>query len=183
MHERLVEPQVRCGLQGKHLCGTVDELVGPGAGVTVDVALALHAEVERQVREALLYRGDVPDLFAPAAQRAADVVERIGAYVLDEQRVELADLVEGIELIYRVLGEAAHAHLQIGGVLEEDVLPKLALGLLQKVLVFQDLQVLRSEAPVPVGVPDHGPAVFPAELRRDYALLLPLRLQEVLVWR
>ena len=158
--EARVEAELGGGDQRKRLGLSVDDLVGAGARVAVDVALALAAEQHAEVREAGVERAHLGDVLAAALQRAADVVEDGRVDVLHEVGVEGAEVAQVVELVDRVLVEhLPREHVQLVDVLDEDGLPQLALSLGQVVLVVEDVEVVLGEGLVQVGGTLHAPGV------------------------
>ena len=128
--------------------------------MAVDVLAVRRGEVAGEVGEPLLERVDVVDLVARAAERARDVVEDLGVHAVEEQRVERAELVEGVELVDHAGGIGAHAHVELFHVLDVEVLPELVGGLGQVVLTLQDTREARGERAVEVDVAKHVPGVM-----------------------
>ena len=163
-HEGRVQAELAGQAQPGGLSVTVDDLLGAHAGVAVDVLLAVHGEVARQVRQPLLERVEARDVRLAATQRLRDVVEDLGVHVLDELGVEGADLVDRVELVDHALGVAAHDHVELLDVLDVDRLPQLGSRLGQVVDRLEDAPEGGGEGPVEVDVAQHDPGVGAPDL-------------------
>ena len=161
--ERRVEPQVRGNLERIRLSLAVDDLIGAGARMSVHERLAAAFEVEGEVRKPLLDRLYVRDVAALAVERRADIVEHVRGHVLYEQRVEILQLVERVELADLALLVGAHVHTKLVGVLEEDIVPKLADCLGEMILLGEESHEIAGEVTRPVRVPHDDPRVRPAD--------------------
>ena len=149
--------------------------------MAVHERLAATFEEKREVRKPLLNRLHVRNIAALAVERRADVVEHVRGHVLDEQRVEVLQLVEGVELANLALLVGAHVHAKLVCVLEEDVVPQLADRLAQMVLLGEESHEIAGEVTCPVRVPHDDPRVRPADNSPRDALVATLRLKAVLI--
>ena len=179
--KRRIEPQVRGNLERVGLGPAVDDLIGASAWMAVHERLAAAFEVEREVRKPLLNRLHVRNIAALAVERRADVIEHVRGHVLDEQRVEVLQLVEGVELADLALLVGAHVHAKLVCVLEEDVVPQLANRLGEMVLLGQESHEVAGEVTRPVRMPHDNPRMRPADDSTRDALVATLRLKAVLV--
>ena len=91
--EGLVDAQLFGRFLSCYLAGAVDEELSANAGMAVDVLAVVGGEVTREVCQALLERVDVVNLRLGAAQDGDDVVKDLRVHVLQEVRVEGAQLV------------------------------------------------------------------------------------------
>ena len=163
--EGIVDAEFGGQAQAGELCAAVHDLFRADAGVAVDVLVVSDREVAREVRDALLERVEVADLRLCAAQSLDDVVEYLGVDVFDEQRIEVAHLVDRIELVDDAVGVAADHHVERLDVIQVDGLPQLrdCLGLV--VDLFEDLAERCGEVAVEVDVAEHDPRVLAAHGR------------------
>ena len=179
--KRRIEPQVRGNLERVGLGPAVDDLISASAWMAVHECLAAAFEEKREVRKPLLNRLHVRNIAALAVERRADVVEHVRGHVLDEQRVEVLQLVEGVELANLALLVGAHVHAKLAGVLEEDVVPQLADRLAQMVLLGEESHEIAGEVTCPVRMTHNDPRVRPADNSPRDALVATLRPKAVLV--
>lgn len=180
--EGAVEAEKLGGLQRLVLGLAVDDQLGADAGVPVDPFAVIGRKVAREVGEALFERVDVTDLGLIASKYCDDVVEDLAVEVLEEQRVESAKLVKGVELVDDAGGEFADPHVELGEMFGVEVFPELVARLGQVVLGLEDLAEARGERSVEVGRSKHVPSVGTADVYAGDALV-GARLQAPLAGR
>lgn len=105
--EGVVESQLVGDFLRRALACAVDHGLGADAGVAVDVLAVGGGEVTGEVREPLLQWVHIVDGAFLAAEHGHDVVEDLGVEVLQEQGIELANLVQAVELEDGASGVAA----------------------------------------------------------------------------
>ena len=143
-HKRVVKAELAGGFERGFLGGAVDKQFRSHAGMAIHPFAIVGGEVAAQVRQTLLKRVNIVDLGLLAAKHGNDVVEDFGIKVLQEQRIEVAQLVKESNLWDgRIV--TANAHVKLFDVLDVQVFPKLVAGLRQIVFVFKDFAGKRAE--------------------------------------
>lgn len=162
-HEGGVETEISGGLQCGFFCLAVHEELGAHAGMTVDPFAVVGCEVAAEVGESLLERVHIPDFGLVASKNRDDVVEDLGVKILQEKRVEVAQLIERVKLMDDGRVVLSDSHVKFADMLGIEILPELVLRLGEVILVFQDLAEARGELAVEVGMTDHVPCIGAAD--------------------
>ena len=163
--EGIVDAEFGGQAQAGELSAAVHDLLRADARVTVDVLVVAHGEVARQVRDALLERVEVADVRLLTVQGFHDVIEDLRVHVLHEQGIEVAQLVDRIELVDDAVRVAADHHVEGLDVVQVDGLPQLRHRLGQVVDLLEDLAELRGKDAVEVDMAEHDPRVLAAHGR------------------
>lgn len=93
-HKGGIKAEISRGLQGGFFCLAVHEELGAHAGMAVDPFAVIGRKVAAKVGQTLLERVDISDFGLVAPKNRNDVVEDFGVEILQEQRVEIAQLIE-----------------------------------------------------------------------------------------
>ena len=155
---------------GNQLCLAINDILRPHSRMAIDVFFVSYSKMAREVGQSLLERINIVDIFLVATKHGNDIVEHLRIHVAEKIRVELTQLVKGVELMNDAIPIWTEHHIELLYVINVDFLPQLVGRIGKIVFLFEDTHERPGENSVEVDVAKHDVRITPANRHRLYAI-------------